>query len=524
MAEDSNKPNHNSQEIDLDNIEVEILIICKNQNALNQSSSFLTRRGWPTTVVTDIGRAVENIADKRPDFVLVSLSHPSTSIAKLPDLITQTFNIHCIGFVETTDASSSARLAQAKMRYKIQGQASGPAIHRTLRKILAERFHLDAAEEQANAESTSEDVMTRIAGGSAADGGVIIQKSSANMTAGKGAQVIRGSESDLVEIDQEEVDALLSGTPLDENKKPRISLKAIEQANEADSTGDMLFGQSVDKNRKPHVTRMPTEDLVAEMKRSLFGENGVELTAYIPAPEGAGESPAVKPKDRTTQGLMEKAVDGAMGRLCQSIPGVSPLPLEEMGHVGICPVDNGDQSGYLVVVWQAPDQIVREEFLRSCEREIQNAFSAMNVQGKLEPAFWAQLPSAHFAEFANAHAQFTIISAHQKREVGVAFFPTGGPLAKPVPPASEHGMYSVGVEKISTEFPVNFKAFIHFVNNNRFFLYLRNGRVLQPEQKARLQEHKINNFYMQSKDLENMRQYMATSFLAGLIKRLKKAA
>jgi len=539
MADDSYDPfaAAKKEDIDLDNLEVDILVICKNPNVLNTSVNFLTRRGWPTVVVTDVGKGVEYIAEKRPDFVLISWSHNSQAINKLPDLITQTFNVPCIGFVETTDATSSARLAQAKIRHKIVGQPSGPSVYRTIRKILADRFEIEADE---IAEGT----------GTAADGGVIIQKSAVGPTAGKGTQVIKGGDApgpapeshegptslffkknkatsmtgdpaiDAVLDPQSEADAILAENPA-QPKKARRSLKEIE--GERDASGNMLFGQNLETEEQPHVTMMPTPDLINEVKKTLFGESGMEITASLPGPAPAEETAEAVTPIRPEQSLMEKAVQGAMGRFCQSIPGET-IALEEITHVGVYPVDSSTHPGYLVVVWQAPEQSAREEFLRGCQHEIESGFAAMNVPGTLEPGFWVELPPVFFTGWAQNQAKFSFSFAHQKREVGIAFFQMNEPLPKPTPPAADHGMYSLKVSKISTDFPVTFKAFIHFVNNNRFFLYLRNGRKLQPEQKARLEKRNMQEFYMKQADLENVRQYMATTYLGGSVHKFKKAA
>ncbi len=522
-------------DIDLDNIEVEILIICKTPAALNSSCAFLIKRGWPTCVLTDIGKAIEYIAEKKPDFILVSLSHTSQSVTRLPDLITQTFNLPCIGFVETSDAGSAARLTQSKMRFKITGQPSGPAIHRTVRKILADRFNIQM-DEKALAEAAAAENTMRLRGssGTAADGGVIIQKSAVGMTGNKGAQVIKGGESQVPEThsgptslffkkpgaagedpETAELADILATQPVG----PRRKLKQLEgEKLEREASGNMLFGEILDSEKKAHVTMAPSPDLVAEVKKSLFGEAGEDvLTAEAPAAtEEAGE--------QAPPSTLQKAVEGALGRLCQSTPGVEPVKLEEITQVAAYPVESATQPGYLVIVWQATEQSAREEFLRGCEHEIQNAFNAMKVEGRLEPGFWVHLPPVFFTDWARQQALFNFTFAHQKREVGIAFFQTEKPIPKPTPPKADHGMYSVKVEQISTEFPVTFKAFIHFVNNNRFFLYLRNGRVLQPEQKVRLQKREMKDFYMKKVDLENLRQYMATSYLGGLVKRLKKAA
>lgn len=510
MADDSN-PSGVNQEIDLDNIEVELLIICKNINVLNQAGAFLSRRGWPTTVVSDVGRGVELISEKKPDFILVSLSHPSHAIGRLPDLITQTFNLPCIGFIEASDATTTARFNQSRLRYKIQGQASGPTIYRTIRKILAERFQLDA-NERARDELSSvtadggSDVMRFSHDGSPieTDGGVIIQKSSADATVGKGATIIRGEGADG------DGDPILSS-------KPRTSLKAIEKKGSQNrTTGNMLFGQDLTKAPGPSEDLSP-EELVGQVKQSLFGESGEDMTVVL-------KDSKKETSKKSNQSLLERAVEAAINRYCQTVPDVEPKKLDETTIVGVFPVESQSQPGYLVVVWQAPDMSAREEFLRGCEREIQSAFKVMNFDGMVGSGFWVQLPAVDFVSWTHSQAEFQFMSAHQKREVGVAFFPTTVHKKKPQPAPGDEGMFSVPLNEISTEQPVNFKAFIRLKDSGRYVLYLRNGRTLQPEQKERLQQNQVDSVYMKGVDLENHSQYVASNFLTDLILELKKVA
>lgn len=79
-------------------------------------------------------------------------------------------------------------------------------------------------------------------------------------------------------------------------------------------------------------------------------------------------------------------------------------------------------------------------------------------------------------------------------------------------------MVSLELTEVSTELPVNFKAYLHMAKNEKYFLYLRNGRKLQAEQKQRLAENKIANFHMKNVDRENVRMFLAAVFLSDSIK------
>ena len=213
-----------------------------------------------------------------------------------------------------------------------------------------------------------------------------------------------------------------------------------------------------------------------------------------------------------------------MTRICKAGVESRPLSLDEVSQIGVFPVESQTSHGYLVVIWQAPDQGAREAFLRSCETEIRAAFTSMGVGAKLESGFWVTVPQVPFELMTGFRAEFKFIQVHQKREVGVAFFPTDRPLPKAQAANETMGMYSIGLDDIVTNYPVTFKAYLHLQKNQKYFLYLRNGRQLQPEQKERLKGNKVSDLFMKSVDIENFRQFLAAAYLYGVVQEASENA
>lgn len=127
--------------VDIDELEVTVLIICKSPNNFQQTANFLTRRGWPTTVVGNLSKAIEFVVKNSPDFILISCNHPNPNTARLPSLLSQAMNSQIVGFAEQSDASSNARLQNMSFKHKLQGLASGPNLQRFIRKILIELYN-----------------------------------------------------------------------------------------------------------------------------------------------------------------------------------------------------------------------------------------------------------------------------------------------------------------------------------------------------------------------------------------------
>lgn len=666
MAQDtgSQQPNSKPQDVDLDELEVVILIIGKNATSLNQAASFLTRRGWPTTVMTNMSKAVEHIAENKPDFVLVSFNHPNPAILKLPDLITQTFNLACVGFIENMDATSQQRLTNFKMRYKIQGMPSGPNLQRTLRKILSEKFNIkgdEPAKDSSRADRGGTDQTVTVKGGKdgagAGPGGSIVQGGDKGLTGQQGAHLVKGESgfeagvatgSGRKRLSQLNADGAAGGPDTDADggdvvsgetesesvstgkytmsKKTRKSLKDLVPAGDGseDKPGDMLKGEPLD-NKEGKSGR-----LADMLKKSLFGENGdnnaseedanpsesgrkggsvsaleaaaaqaaaaaaaagvhghgeaegegeraglsaleraqaeaetasAEAKARLnpnhkgdpasdayyanarnkPAGEAAGlfefEDPAAASTTAVageTQQLLEmtpeqvaelppakvleRAVTSALHRVCKRTPGAKTRPLGVLTKVAVFPVDSGSMPGYLVMGLEQDENKIEDFFLRTCEVALREEMSAMNVPAQIESGFWVHVPEVSFHIFTQGKAEFQVVLPHEEGEVGVGFFPRPG-LPKPQVYAENKDMLSIAVDDISTEHPVNFKAYLHLKKNKKYYLYLRNGRVMQPEQKKRLKGRKVNNILMKTVEAENLRMFMAASYLRDIIKK-----
>lgn len=621
------KPAATNQEVDLDDLEVVILVIAKNPQRISQAANFLTRRGWPTTVQSNLSRAIEFASERKPDIVLISVNHPNPAMSKFSELLQTAFGATCVAFAENMDAASGARLAKSNLPVKIQGQASGPNLHRSLRKILAEKFNIQIDDKGQSAERPASDKDIKVKGNSAADQQIVMQKTEG---AGhkRGPTMIRGEAAADEDTRSETSEAVSSGK-YTMAKRTRRSLRE-RSANPLDQPGDVVMGES--------------KDLAEKMKRALFGdaavdaenaavaemyeeehsgpaympnhddeggdpddvnpdfdENGRAVTSRRPAggrkkeevfsdgprsygqamaaaqrasanakehkamaghpagpstggsavpnsgveskssdfgapgssqgeSNGAGSSPGQasfgagqrpEHKELTAVGphsIIQRAVQEALAKICRPASG-DQQPIRMIERVGVFPVDSPSLPGYLVLAWPHEETRAIEPFFKRAQQIIGETFREMNVQAAVEPGFFVQLPQVDFVPWAYEEAAFCFSTAHGNEEIGVAFFATDKPIPKPKQ-SEDKSMYSIDVSEISTNEPVTFKVYLHMKKNKKFFLYLRNGRQLQPEQKERLEGHQVKDLYMKTIDVENMRQFMASCHLK---QKLKKA-
>ncbi len=254
----ANEKTANMQDVDLDDIEVVILVVAKTPQKISQAANFLTRRGWPTTVLSNLSQALEFASEKKPDFVLISINHGNPSIQKFAELLSGTFGATCVGFAENMDTASASRLAKASYPLKIQGQASGPNLHRSLRRILADKLNINLDDKSAPKERSESNDRVSVKGNSAGEDQTIVQKSDPGLANKRGPTMIKGESAP--ELYEEEEEQVTSGK-YTMKKKNRRSLKDIS-ANPLDQAGDLEMGKS--------------KELAEKLKRSLFGDAAVE--------------------------------------------------------------------------------------------------------------------------------------------------------------------------------------------------------------------------------------------------------
>ncbi len=580
MAQDSGAPDLSKAEVDIDDLEVEVYILCKNPGNFKQTSAFLTRRGWPTQTTGNVSVAIEYIAEHRPDFVMISFSHNSPAVQRLPELITQTFNLVCIGFVEGNDAAGTQRLTNQRMRHKVSGQPSGPNFHRSIRRILQERFNIgeERPERQSGGKDPSGDddsahernssrrgdavsanlTLENMYAADAKDGpGYMIQKGdgsgsgpvgTSQMTnvggsggigqgsgdssgfgqgggtaqgpggstmsggtagSGPGAMIQQGVVGPGAKRKSAGSSDVVSSGKYTMGKSRRRTLKELTKNRNENAPGaNLVFGHdSGNAGTSGAFPQKDTADLVGLLKKSLFGENGESALDAGGEPAGSGDF----------QGVLERAVYNAFAAICVDNPDMPPLNLKTVSRVGVFPVDSPGFPGYLVIGLETLPEPEQPGFLGRCEQALKSAFAAVGVQGVLEAGFWVDVPEISFLQWVESASTFNFTVSHEGSELGVAFFRSGQPLPKAR--GAEKGMHTIGIDHIATGHPVTFKAYLHMKRNQKFFLYLRNGRELQPEQKKRLKNGDVKELYMKSVDVENLRLFLASAFLLGSIKK-----
>ena len=124
--------------IDVNRLHLRLIILASDARKFEQAVVYLTRRGWQTATQSSIRDAFQSIEEFKPDFILLSVNYQSNKIGNLPTIFKNTFQTPVILFGERTDTLTLKLMQTLSADYKLNGQQSGPAIHRGIKNIISE--------------------------------------------------------------------------------------------------------------------------------------------------------------------------------------------------------------------------------------------------------------------------------------------------------------------------------------------------------------------------------------------------
>ena len=596
----------------IEDLEVKIAILASNPSKLASMVHFLNRRGWPTTIHSQVGPLIEVITKEKPDFVLVSMNHPSPKLDMLPQLLEQTFSVTPIVFAETSESTVLARLQNSKVKYKLIGTTSGPSMHRYLRKVLLEllgggtgaeedgsvrmmssepvdqKIHVagnnrdssatvisgTASDSQktmiqtgpaANQFSQTQTMGTMGSGGSGAVGsrkslGAILgSKKTAASDSTKDSAAARQHLMNL--LNSQDGDGSSAGgkkqlivpTPGDSSVTSPLSAAAQALASaqaKGGTTGNSLSAamqakaaaqtssNSKDQKGGPHAP-------AANPKKPLVHVSPAVSRPDSSLPKTNGESPnlaseggrtaaaPVRPKVKTSEELAAEAkafaykdpLFQAFVQAAKAAVDASTQPLPKMKTVKelmVVPIDSQETYGYGVVTLSMPiaeAEGILEKFTIQLARQIQD----MKIPVELEETFVIATPEFRFLDAVGSNGVFGEIQSFPSgTEIAFGFFKT--PFRIQPPEAEDDTMTKIDVESISTEIPVNFKAYVRMARNDKYLLYLKDGRKLLERQKKTLKRHNVLVFHVSKHELVKFRAYTAVGFFSRIAQKQTKGA
>ncbi len=529
-----------SGSVDVDDLEIQILILAKKAEAMNQAGAFLSRRGWPTTILSSLGEAIQFILKERPDFVLISLNHPNPKLLKLPPLLKNTLNIQCIGFAEKADALTLERLNKAHFDHKIGGFASGPSVQRAIRKILTDIYNPSPTGENETSGSLGDkpsESQSLIIQGSAPSNYDTVHSENYSLHTQKVRRRLKDlpppSSTHLSENKPSTLDGS-SGSQSQDNQDTQalLALLGEEPGNESiraqhrstntspkGGTGSSA-GKSSDKAPLRQSQEKKAVNNSVRPKTSLSSQRG------LPQP-GQGEAapsplilsnpyPARDPNE--SENLLSELLSSALDRVGEE-PKEGSLAgdLSQMNCLGILPIEGIGLQGYVVIGQSGPPYEVSEKFLWDLRDALIQSLLAKDLVADVSQSFSMKTPPLSFEAWLQSSSPFTLSSHFNHQLVRVGFIPSPDPLPK-LKRSRDREMLLVAVEHLSPQTAVEFKAYLHLQKNGKYFLYLKEDRHLLEQQKERLMQKNVHSLAIRQEDADKFRVYSAKSFLTGSLK------
>ena len=550
----------------LDELEVHLTIVAKNPNTVKSTSAFLGRRDWPTKVISNVNQAIESIAKDKPDIVLLSFNHPQLNVEKFANLLSQTLNMTCVGFCEVDDRASVAKLHSSKLRYKLAGAPSGPTVQRFVRKVLIEKYGLNVTEEstKANKEGTAEkeeeDSDIIFAGGSARYGKTSVVKGEHLETGPIGVEGDENATHLSGVVIQEGIGSLNAGTIV-EKGRDHLSGSA-EVGEELDSYSGSAIMQSESESEseqeesyyqqdEPETDHSESTTETKSRRKAVSGRlistktSSKELRAVEEVEEQEYEKDPTKPiikKKRLSAVAKAKILDGQRSQTKENLVGkevkllstMSDLlqtvePHVELGShpddpvewIGILPVVDQELQGYLAIPVRTKPNENSNHILHKIKTSLEEDFLKQGFDPKIEEGFFIHVDPTYFSSIAKGHAQFILQQGiNDESELCVSYFSSTAPN-QPIKKVNKT-MSTIRLDGVSTENPINFKVYLHLNKNKKYFLYLNTGRTLSSKQKSKLKNRGISSFFIKNTEIENFKQYLASSFVKQLIVSLKE--
>lgn len=116
-----------------------ILIIANRPKSFETAANFLSRRGYPCSVVADIKQALKIITERKPAYIFLSWNLKNAKILQTYNLFAKTFKKMTVVFAEATDSKTAAELANSGLAEIMQAPVSGPGMYMRIQKIVKAR-------------------------------------------------------------------------------------------------------------------------------------------------------------------------------------------------------------------------------------------------------------------------------------------------------------------------------------------------------------------------------------------------
>lgn len=260
-----------------------ILILKSQAKGLTAVEAFLRNREWHIHSTSDLKAALVYLVQNKPSFVMISVDHPNKKVRNLPKLLGQAFPVFVMAFSESSTAASYKNLVESGTNYRINPPVTGPAVERTINKIIRdqqveqekrERAAREGGEANSATDTNGDRITISGASGSTGEGGAAISDHAADII-----RRMMGESADS-EADSSSAEPGTLSIASGEGGGALLGSESGEPA--GNSSGPMILGQSLPNQREALIL-----DPGAEIRRPgvdpdfVSSENGEAPSVMI---------------------------------------------------------------------------------------------------------------------------------------------------------------------------------------------------------------------------------------------------
>jgi len=116
-----------------------VLILTTQNEKLEMTARYLSRRGWITNISTDIRQGLSVAVNDAPDFIFLSIHLAGSQLSSIQKLIYNVNKSVLILFSELSTTESAHRLINTEAKHIVYPSAGGPAFDRCLKSIMLDK-------------------------------------------------------------------------------------------------------------------------------------------------------------------------------------------------------------------------------------------------------------------------------------------------------------------------------------------------------------------------------------------------
>lgn len=287
------------------------------------------------------------------------------------------------------------------------------------------------------------------------------------------------------------------------------------------SAGSFLTSNSGSSESPDSPSHGNTQDSKASPSSTSSPSPSAQSKAYIGkerepsnASEGHPETGVHDLKSQESLGLA-KAIKQSLEEVCRESNSQTNY-LVKVENLGVIPYISANKRGFVAVTWAEPMPEKNRVFLEAFKYSLLNFLAVEGVEASLDHEFLMAIPNIDFMAWARNTGDMLVVREHEGVEVGVSFF-EGIPDSSARPPI-ENQMVKIDIVNIFPEKSVCFKAYLKMELNNKYIVYLAEGRKISEKQKKRLIENSVKFLHIRDEDFENFRKYQNEVEISKLLK------